>query len=173
MGGPKCSISPRRAAYLAGDGPLGYLITFRCRGTWLHGDARGSVDRAHSTFATPMLEADPAREQYEAAELRGAPLELDTGQRAVAGAAIREACQHRGWSLAAISVRTNHVHLVVSATATPETVLDLVKARFTLRLRESGLLPAGDKPWARHGSTRYLWTAESLETACRYVNEGQ
>jgi hypothetical protein len=25
--------------------PLAYLITFRCYGTWLHGDERGSVDR--------------------------------------------------------------------------------------------------------------------------------
>src|SRR5438093_13756827 len=26
------------------DLPLGYLITFRCYGTWLHGDERGSID---------------------------------------------------------------------------------------------------------------------------------
>ena len=25
--------------------PLAYLITFRCYGTWLHGDQRGSIDR--------------------------------------------------------------------------------------------------------------------------------
>src|SRR5204863_8667739 len=109
-------------------GPLGYLITFRCRGTWLHGDARGSVDQAHNTFGTPVLEANPAREQYEAAELRVAPFQLDTRERAVADAAIRQACRHRGWSLAALSVRTNHVHLVITATGTPEEILDLVKA---------------------------------------------
>jgi hypothetical protein len=28
--------------------PLAYLITFRCYGTWLHGDSRGSVDRFHN-----------------------------------------------------------------------------------------------------------------------------
>jgi hypothetical protein len=27
------------------DLPLGYLITFRCYGSWLHGDKRGSIDR--------------------------------------------------------------------------------------------------------------------------------
>jgi hypothetical protein len=27
------------------DIPLAYLITFRCYGTWLHGDKRGSIDR--------------------------------------------------------------------------------------------------------------------------------
>ena len=32
--------------------PLGYLITFRGYGTWLHGDRRGSVDRFHNRFGT-------------------------------------------------------------------------------------------------------------------------
>jgi hypothetical protein len=27
--------------------PLGYLITFRAYGTWLHGHERGSVDQHH------------------------------------------------------------------------------------------------------------------------------
>jgi len=31
------------------DLPLGYLITFRCYGTWLHGDERGS--KSHSPWA--------------------------------------------------------------------------------------------------------------------------
>src|SRR5687767_4505235 len=30
------------------DVPLGYLITFRCYGTWLQGDTRGSIDRFHN-----------------------------------------------------------------------------------------------------------------------------
>ncbi len=25
--------------------PVGFLLTFRCYGTWLHGDERGSLDR--------------------------------------------------------------------------------------------------------------------------------
>ena len=28
------------------DIPLAYLISFRCYGTWLHGDERGSIDRS-------------------------------------------------------------------------------------------------------------------------------
>ena len=37
----------------SGSVPLAYLITFRTYGTWLHGDARGSVDREHNVFGTP------------------------------------------------------------------------------------------------------------------------
>ena len=30
--------------------PLAYFITFRCYGTWLHGDSRSSVDRFNRRF---------------------------------------------------------------------------------------------------------------------------
>jgi hypothetical protein len=34
--------------------PLGYLITIRSYGTWLHGDARGSMDRRnYNKFGEP------------------------------------------------------------------------------------------------------------------------
>ena len=40
----------RQGAAATGDGyPLGFLITFRCYGTWLHGDERGSIDRGHNS----------------------------------------------------------------------------------------------------------------------------
>ena len=37
------------------DIPLGYLITFRCYGTWLHGDERGAIDRLHNRYKSPYL----------------------------------------------------------------------------------------------------------------------
>jgi hypothetical protein len=39
------------------DLPLGYLITFRCYGTWLHGDERGSIDRFHNRYSPPTSHA--------------------------------------------------------------------------------------------------------------------
>lgn len=46
------------------DVPIAFLITFRCRATWLHGDIRGSVGRAHNRYGTPILDHDPARKDY-------------------------------------------------------------------------------------------------------------
>jgi hypothetical protein len=40
--------------------PLGYLITIRAYGTWLHGSA-GSVDRFHNNYGTPKLRAGAKR----------------------------------------------------------------------------------------------------------------
>ena len=54
--------------------PLGYLITFRCYGTWLHGDERGSVDRFHNWYGTPTFSPNPARQNQNSGRLRHAPV---------------------------------------------------------------------------------------------------
>ncbi|MBI2767326.1 MAG: transposase [Chloroflexi bacterium] len=82
---------------------------------------------------------------------------------------ILEVCETRGWNLFAINVRTNHVHVVVTATAPPERVLNDFKAWCTRRLRECGLASPGVHIWSRHGSTRHLWTDEHVAVAKHYV----
>ena len=47
------------------------------------------------------------------------------------------------------------------------------KSYATRKLREAGLCDAESKVWSRHGSTRRLWTEEAVESACRYVIDGQ
>lgn len=70
-----------------------------------------------------------------------------------------------------MSVRTNHVHCVVVGIASPERILNDLKAWATRALREAELVPPDVSPWSRHGSTRYLWTEASVDTAIRYVEE--
>lgn len=118
--------------------PLGYLITFRGYGTWLHGDPRGSVDRFHNRYGSPRLPHNEKWRQYNRQELRHPPVKLSSGERQVIEAGIRETCQIRKWSLWAMNVRTNHIHVVVSARCEPETVLTAFKANATRKLREAG-----------------------------------
>jgi hypothetical protein len=84
-------------------------------------------------------------------------------------------CQHRGWVLYALAVRTEHVHVVLGAEVgvRPERVLTLLKSWATRRMVESGTLSAGTRAWSRHGSTRHLWTHEAIASASRYVIDGQ
>ena len=153
--------------------PLGYLITCRTYGTWLHGDARGSVDRDHNLYGTPLRDAHRGLQQAERRRLKIAPVTLNARQREVVAETIRAVCRKRGWSLSALNVRTTHFHAVVAAPEAPERVMHAFKAYATRRLREDGL-HAQDVPlWSRHGSTRYLWKGPQLENACRYVAEGQ
>ncbi|MEX0784114.1 MAG: transposase [Dehalococcoidia bacterium] len=153
---------------------LAYFITFRCYGTWLHGDQRGSVDDSHNIPGTEMLPPDLPRERSERSKLAHEPQSLDLARRMVVDATIREGCQFRGWLLTAINVRSNHVHVVVTADGiAPEEVMRVMKARATRCLREAGLLTTGERLWSEHGSTIYLWTERQVASAIWYVTEGQ
>ncbi len=149
--------------------PLAYLITFRCYGTWLHGDERGSVDNLYNTYGTPFYPTDKQREQEERRRLKQAPVELNEARRVIVDQAVREVCEHRGWKLRAINVRTNHVHVVVSAFCKPEKILNDFKAYATKAMRSGGVWKGKLSPWAEHGSRRYLWRSPQVERACDYV----
>jgi REP element-mobilizing transposase RayT len=86
---------------------------------------------------------------------------------------VGEVCDHRGWPLLAVNARTNHVHVVVSSSSTPEQVMVTLKAWCTRRLREAALVTEVARVWSRHGSTRYLWTEAHVQGAVTYVLEGQ
>jgi REP element-mobilizing transposase RayT len=147
---------------------LAYLITFRTYGTWLHG-RRGSIDRFHKTYGRPKLPPDKARWDYNRKLLNQDPVTLTIRQRIIVEQAIREICEARRWSLQAINVRTNHIHTVVTALCKPERVLNAFKANATRKLRAAKYWHNQKSPWARHGSTRYLWTEEQVLNAIAYV----
>ncbi len=164
----------RQGAVNSTDGfPIAYLVTFRCYGTWLHGDERGSVDRFHNAPDTPLLSPNDTRRQIAAQQLQSEPTLLSTCQRNLVMRTLLEVSDHRGWQVHAINVRTNHVHVVVSAACRPELVMNAWKSWSTRRLREALLVGSSAKVWSRHGSTRYLWTAESVANACQYTNDMQ
>jgi REP element-mobilizing transposase RayT len=103
-----------------------------------------------------------------------APVVLDAASRGVVTATVAEVCRHRGWYLFAMNARTNHVHVVVSSPShTPGEVMATLKAWCTRRLREAGRAASDARVWARHGSTRFLWTEADVEGAVRYVVQDQ
>ncbi|MDQ2977413.1 MAG: transposase [Acidobacteriota bacterium] len=153
--------------------PLGYLITFRGHGTWLHGDKRGSVDRFHNLYGSPRLPHNERWREYNRQELRHPPVKLSSDQRQVFEAGIRETCQIRKWDLWAINARSNHIHTVVSANCKPEIVLIALKANATRKLREAGFWLHSTSPWANRGSKKYLWTEKDVNDAIAYVQYDQ
>jgi REP element-mobilizing transposase RayT len=151
------------------DRPLAYFITFTTYGTWLHGDARGSVDVRHNEVGAPWLEPDQTRRAGELCLMAQQAYYLDTPRRAITCDAILEEAQFRDWRLFAAHVRSNHVHLVVRAPTDSETVMKNCKARASRRLNLAEFDGPGRKRWTAHGSTRYLWTIEALVDAIDYV----
>jgi len=80
-------------------------------------------------------------EQQEFLLLRHAPVILGSRQRTLVHDAIVEVCEHRGWHLHAINVRTNHVHLVVTADRTGKRVLNDFKSYATRKMKQENSLP--------------------------------
>jgi REP element-mobilizing transposase RayT len=151
--------------------PLAYFLTWTTYGTWLPGDARGWVKEGEG-FRLPewKIEHEARRKLAEA------PCILDDAERKMVEDTIRQHCVVRGWTLLAVSCRTNHVHVVVNASASPDTVMSQFKAWCTRRLTEhANSKGAGkrEKWWTEGGSTRFLNDEKSLDAAVSYVLEGQ
>ena len=152
------------------DYPLAYFITFRTHGTWLHGDQRRSVDRhGRNVYGTERIGLDPKFSVTMDRNMKSGPILLDGPRRRIVEAAIRRVCSMRGYKLIAINVRTNHVHIVVSASAAANTVMSAFKANATRELREAGLAAHDGAVWSRGGSTRYLWKPRNVEAAVDYT----
>ena len=154
--------------------PLAVLFTFRCYGTWLHGDERGSVDRHRNVFGTPRIPQIDGWRDYNQELLEHPPVLLDAKMRRAVEKAIRELCEKRGWRLLAINVRTNHVHVVIGIGGKNEDqVLIAVKANSTKQMRSDSCWPNEHSPWADKGSKRKLWNERSIANAVDYVVNGQ
>ena len=156
------------------DTPIAYLITFRCYGTWLYGDNRGSINRFNNKYQTPYLESNPIWENQNRAKLKSDAVSLDAQQREIVEKTIREVCEFRDWNLFAVNVRTNHVHNVVSTgNYYADSALNAFKAYSTRKLKENDCWKFLHSPWSNKGSKRFLWNEKSLEIAIEYVISGQ
>src|SRR6266853_4639436 len=72
--------------------PLAYLITLRTYGTWLHGDARGSMDRKNNVYGTSKIATNQPFRKSDEKQLKHPPVALKARQRQVVENAIREVC---------------------------------------------------------------------------------
>ncbi|MDI1242643.1 MAG: hypothetical protein PSX80_12070, partial [bacterium] len=112
--------------------PLGFLITIRCYGTWLHGDERGSMDRrTFNTFGMPGRPTNSDLRDSDREFLKSPPMRLDATCRRIVEESIREVCEFRSVGLVAINVRTNHAHSVVRSSKPPEPLMNSFKAYAT------------------------------------------
>jgi REP element-mobilizing transposase RayT len=145
-----------------------YFITWTTYGTWLPGDARGWRKRkGGNQLPRPLLE------QWCRMQMKGEAVLLEPHDRSTIEAACRRHCEHRGWHLFAVSARTNHVHVVVAADASPQTVRDQLKANCTRELRIQERPLKSDRTWTRGGDCEILDSDEGIEAAVLYVTEAQ
>jgi REP element-mobilizing transposase RayT len=148
---------------------LAYFITFHCYGTWLQGDAPGSVDRHHNQPGDAFLPPDPEMKRAHQEKMDQPAYGLDAQRRDHVMRAIRDVCAYRGWRLMAAHIRASHVHVVVTTDVPPEKVMTDFKAYASRTLNAAAVDSPGRKRWSRHGSTRYLNDEASVAAAVDYV----
>jgi REP element-mobilizing transposase RayT len=115
------------------------------------------------------LDESPARAASEEKRMDQPPYYLDRTRRDAILKAIQNVCAHRGWNLLAAHIRSTHVHTVVEAEVPPERIMNDLKAYASRILNRMGLDDRVRKRWARHGSTRWLWTPLHVSAAIQYV----
>ena len=154
--------------------PLAFFMTFRCYGTWLHGDERGSVDRNNNTYGTPRIPGHKKWLDVSVANLKHPPVNLDAKMRKSVEIAIIDTCNKRSWDRYAFNIRTNHVHIVLRAAQTSASrVLHALKANATRQMRQDDRWAGEHSPWSDRGSKRKLWSKGAVDAAIDYVLYGQ
>jgi len=98
---------------------------------------------------------------------------LDRDRRCIVLRSLRETCLHRGWTLLAAHVRTNHVHVVMEADRSAEQVLTTLKAYASRALNRAGLDGPERRRWARHGTPAIFGPSMPCPAAGCYVLSGQ
>ncbi len=155
--------------------PLAYFITWTCYGTWLPGDERGWTKWHDGDKLPQPLLADWCRKQ-----MKEPPVLLDGTQREIVENTIARHCEIRRWHLHAVNCRSNHCHVVVTASSHDgEVVRDQFKAWCTRKLKErlnatrSPEATAREHWWTGKGSVRLIFDEESLQAAITYTLEAQ
>ena len=148
--------------------PLTLFITWTTYGSWLPGDSRGWRKwRSGQRLPQPLLE-DWCRER-----MKEPPVVLHWEHREAVENVCREHAQLRGWALHAISVRSNHVHIAVTAFGIPAKVRDQFKANGTRVLRQLSNPIANEKIWTKGGDVEFLDTEDDLQQVVLYITVAQ
>lgn len=160
-----------------------WLLTWTTYGSWLPGDARGSVTRIRDeipsesprverdVFETPYVESMPELVDSVRTRMKGEPVLLSREQAAVVARTMEEVCRHRRWELLAGSAMSNHVHVVIGALASTETaaILRDLKSYSARALKERWKRPSSGTWWTQSGSRRPLKDESAVIAASDYV----
>jgi REP element-mobilizing transposase RayT len=107
-----------------------WLVTSTFYGQRIPGDPRGSItnvrDRRpgepeelvrieHALLGEPFEEAIPGLHRAAALQLKERPIEIELAHAEQLLEQFQETAAYRGWTLLAVSVMFDHIHLVVSA----------------------------------------------------------
>lgn len=141
---------------------LGYMVTFTTYGTWLQGDKRGWVKEGI------IYEENAELHNINESNFRGKATRLRKREKEIVREAICRKAESQGEKILAISVRSNHVHLVHRYNGRPiEETVRIYKNTATAALRRAGFK---GKVWTRGYDKRFCFNERELKTRVEYIN---
>jgi REP element-mobilizing transposase RayT len=163
-----------------------WLLSNTTYGTWLPGDARGSVtsvrDRRpgdqptsvrfeHDIPGEPWEDEIPGLQRTALENMKGPPIFLDLEKAEVVLAQFQETARHRGWTIQAVAIMHNHFHKVVQVRDDPDPgkILADFKAYGSRALNRRYGKPPSETWWTTKGSKRKLQDERAVENAINYV----
>lgn len=140
---------------------VGYLITWTVYGAWLQGDERGYVKNGE------VLRENKALENVNRESLKQEPVRLSSKQKQVVRETILKEASLQGQQVHALTVCSDHVHLVTGYVHTPiEKLVWAYKYATTAALHKNG---ATGKIWTKGYDKRFCFDNKTLQQKIRYV----
>jgi REP element-mobilizing transposase RayT len=150
------------------DEPLAFFITWTTYGTWLPGDDRGWQILKRGGIQAP----DRDRELAAKKKMTESSFVMSEVHRSLVEQTVRKHCEIRRWHLHTLTARSNHVHVVVTASGYgPKTVREQFQAWCTRRLKE--VVVGRENFWTERGNGRCINTTADLERVIQYCSEAQ
>jgi hypothetical protein len=150
---------------------LAYHITWGTYGTRLHGDPRGTVDRTHNEYKSPILKFDEHRWEEEKSKLKYPPVRFDLDKRITVESMIPDICARGFWNFHTCAAGKDHVHVILNSPNNPETIRQLLKRWLGQEFTKKYQLTNLGTWWAECGSIRWINDEAYLRAATKYITE--
>jgi REP element-mobilizing transposase RayT len=142
---------------------VGYMITFTTYGTWLQGDTKGFVTDGKVRGENITLKRSNIRNLTKAA------VRLSRREKEIVSNAIIEAAKRFEQKILAITVRSNHVHIVAEYVAVPIGVIaGYYKNAGRVALQKNGFK---GRVWTKGYDRRFCFSERELRARVDYVNK--
>jgi REP element-mobilizing transposase RayT len=142
---------------------LGYMITWTTYGTWLQGDGRGYVKNGQTYDGNKALMQ--RNKQLQSQDM----VKLSRNQQQVVRKAINEEAELQDQCIYALSVQSNHVHIVAEYTRQPiSKIVAYYKKSARLALKAAG---HNGKLWTKGYDKRFCFDKAALEQRIKYVQD--
>ena len=140
---------------------IGFMATWTTYGTWLQGHKKGYVKNG------TILDANPILEQSNRESLKYEKVKIPQYLRETVKKTILEEAKQIGQRVYAITVCSNHVHIVVdSIGAKCGYSVGRFKRAATIELRKYGF---DHKVWTKGFDKRYCFNKQEIDNKIKYV----